>query len=198
VGTFKEYALKARPIFHVALLVAATVYVLAIPLGLVPKDNRFQLEEVALVGILAIVSSSLMDSLADITIGKEGVTARFKEIEHRQEKQEDELSRQQAEIRSLQVALQGIVTQYEMDKLVGLSKPGEFLCYYSDDLYNELKRLRALGLIINHAGTGLTSIRRDYKDKGERFDLKRFFALTDQGAEYLKLRGDLLRLGAAG
>ena len=187
-----------RPIFHAALLLLATAYVLLIPLGYVPKDNRLQVEEVVLLGLLAIISSTLMESLAGITIGKHGLTARFKEMEHRQEKQEDELTRQQAEIRSLQVALQGIVTRYQLDKLVGLSKEGEFLCHYGDDLDNELKRLRALGLISNHAGTGLSDIRRDNKDRGEMFDLKRFFYITEEGTEYLKLRGDLMRTGSHG
>jgi hypothetical protein len=114
------------------------------------------------------------------------------DITSRQERQEEELSRQQAEIRSLQVALQGIVTQYELDKLVGLDANETFLCYYSEDLYAELKRLRAMGLVRHHEGTGLTAVRKEYKDRNEKFDLKRFFYITEQGREYLKLRHQLL------
>jgi hypothetical protein len=187
--------MKARPVFHAALLVAAAVYVACIPLGLVAKGNRIQFEEVVLVGVLAILSSSLLESLADITIGREGLTARFREIEHRQAKQEGELARQKAEIRSLQVALLGIVTEYEFDKLAGLSREGAFTCYYSDDLFNELKRLRALGLIMNREGRGLRDIRRDYKDRNATFDLKDYFFITEQGAEYLNLRGEVMMLG---
>jgi len=93
----------------------------------------------------------------------------------RQESQEQTLSKQQAEIRSLQVALQGIVTQYEFDKLVGLSTDAPFPCYYSDDLYAELKRLRAMSLVHHHDGVGLSIIRKEYKDSNQQFDLKRFF-----------------------
>jgi len=108
-----------------------------------------------------------------------------------QERQQQELVQHQAQIRSLQVALQGIVTQFEFDKLIGLSSDHAFLCYYSDDLYGELKRLRAMGLIRNHEGTGLSTIRRDYKDRNEQFDLKRFFYITTAGQEYLTLRREL-------
>jgi predicted nucleotide-binding protein len=114
------------------------------------------------------------------------------DITSRQERQEEELSRQQAQIRSLQVALQGIVTQYELDKLVGLDANETFPCYYSEDLYAELKRLRAMGLVRHHEGTGLAAIRREYKDRNEQFDLRRFFYITEQGREYLKLRHQLL------
>jgi hypothetical protein len=85
----------------------------------------------------------------------------LRDIKSRQDAQGDELSRQQAQIRSLQVALQGIVTRYEFDKLVGLASHEPFMCYYSEDLYQELKRLRAMGLVRNHGGyrSGLDSAR---------------------------------------
>ncbi len=112
-------------------------------------------------------------------------------LTQRQERQQEELSTQKAQIRSLRVALQGIVTQYELDKLLGLEQPAPFLCYYSEDMYAELKRLRAMGLIQNHDNTGLSTLRRDYKDKNRQFDLHRFFFLTKDGIEYLTLRREL-------
>jgi hypothetical protein len=96
------------------------------------------------------------------------------ELTSRQNRQQQELAYQQAQIRSLEVALQGILTQYEFDKLNGLNRDEPFLCYYSDDLHAEVKRLRAMGLVSNHQGTGLGTIRRDYKGRNEQFDLKRF------------------------
>lgn len=113
------------------------------------------------------------------------------ELTSRQDRQQQELAQQQAQIRSLQVALQGIVTQYEFDKLNGLNGDKPFLCYYSEDLHAEVKRLRAMGLVNNHQGTGLGYIRRDYKDRNEQFDLKRFFYITTAGKEYLSLRREL-------
>jgi hypothetical protein len=113
------------------------------------------------------------------------------DLRSRQDVQGQELVRQQAQIRSLSVALQGIVTTYEFDKLVGLEAAAPFMCYYSEDLYQELKRLRAMGLVRHHEGTGLSAIKRDYKDRNASFDLRRFFYLTESGAEYLSLRREI-------
>ena len=113
------------------------------------------------------------------------------QITTKQEKQQQELAQHQSQIRSLQVALQGIVTQFEFDKLSGLNDDPPFLCYYSEDLYNELKRLRAMGLVQNYEGTGLSTIRRNYKDRNVQFDLKLFFRITHAGREYLSLRRNL-------
>jgi hypothetical protein len=113
------------------------------------------------------------------------------DLRSRQEVQGQELVRQQAQIRSLRVALQGIVTTYEFDKLVGLRADTPFMCYYSEDLYQELKRLRAMGLVRHHEGTGLSVLKRDYKDRHATFDLHRFFYITDSGVEYLNLRREI-------
>ena len=48
-----------------------------------------------------------------------------------------------------------------------------------------------MGLVRNHEGTGLSTIRRDYKDRPQQFDLKRFFYITPAGEEYLALRQEL-------
>ena len=106
----------------------------------------------------------------------------------RQDQQAQQLSEQDNEIRTLRMLVRGMVTRYEFEKLTGLEREGPFLCYYSDDLYDELKRLRAMGLAHHHEGTGLTDIRRRYKDRNEQFDLKRFFRITPEGREYLRTR----------
>ena len=64
------------------------------------------------------------------------------------------------------------MTRYELDKLLGLNKEGIFLCYYSDELTNEIKRLRAMDFIDNQKGVGLTDIIREYKGKNEQPDLE--------------------------
>ncbi len=113
------------------------------------------------------------------------------DIRARQDEHAQELSRQQTQIRSLQVALQGIVTKYEFDKLVGLDRNQPFVCYYSDDLYVELKRLRAMGLVHHHPGLGLGPIKARYKDRNAQFDLRDYFYITAQGREYLALRREV-------
>jgi CAP12/Pycsar effector protein, TIR domain len=131
---------------------------------------------------------SVRQVIRDLGVVETKTAKTLQEIRSRQKAHGEELSRHQAEIRSLQVALQGMVSQYEYEKLVGLEREQPFMCWYSDDLYNELKRLRALGLVLNHDGTGLGSMRREYKDKNVQFDLRRFFYITAQGREYLELR----------
>ena len=74
-----------------------------------------------------------------------------------------------------------------------MSKEEPFLCYYSDDLFNEIKRLRAMSLAKNHDGVGLSTIQRDFKNKNHQFDLKRFFYITKRGTEYLSLRSELMQ-----
>jgi len=78
---------------------------------------------------------------------------------------------------------------------VGLSNVEPFLCYYSGDLDNELRHLRAMAFVANHEGVGLTTIRRDYKDRHQHFDLKNFFYITEQGRENLNLRRELMQEG---
>jgi len=136
-------------------------------------------------------TDSIRRVVRELGLSQQKTTQAIGQLTSRQDRQQEELAQQQSQIRSLQVALQGIVTQFEFDKLIGLNQDGAFLCYYSDDLYAELKRLRAMGLVHNHDGTGLSTIRRDYKDRNEQFDLKRFFYITPAGKEYLSLRHDL-------
>jgi hypothetical protein len=140
---------------------------------------------------LGAACDGIRQAIRDLGIIDKKTSRAIGEIRSRQKLQGQELSRQQAQIRSLQVALQGIVTEYEFDKLVGLQRAEPFICYYSEDLYSELKRLRAMGLVRNHEGTGFAAIKRDYKDRDKKFDLKRYFYITANGVEYLKLRGEL-------
>jgi CAP12/Pycsar effector protein, TIR domain len=151
-----------------------------------PRDDRNRLAAVG------SACDSIRQVVRDLGVAESKTAKALGAITSRQEQQEEELSRQQAQIRSLQVALQGIVTQYELDKLVGLDAKEPFFCYFSEDLYGELKRLRAMGLVRNREGTGLSTIRRDYKDRNEQFDLHRFFFITELGREYLKLRHQLM------
>ena len=130
---------------------------------------------------------SIRDVIRDLGTSEAKTAKKVSEIQSQQNEHGQQLARQEAEIRSIRFALEGIVTKYEIKKLQALIKEEAFLCYYSDDLYNEMKRLRALSFVQNYDGVGLTDIRRDYKDKDKQFDLRRFFFVTNRGREYLKL-----------
>jgi hypothetical protein len=113
----------------------------------------------------------------------------FRELKENQQRQEGLLLDQQEQIQALRTAVRGIVTKHEYDKLVGLNQDGPFLCRYSDDMFDELKRLRALNLISHHEGTGLANMARDNKGRDLQFDLKKYFHITDEGKKYMKIRG---------
>jgi len=134
---------------------------------------------------------SLRDVIRDLGFAEVKTAQVVNDLSARQQQQERQLLEHRDAIRSLQFALQGILTQYELDKLLGLSGEVPFLCYYSNDLYNEVKRLRAMALISNYEGRGLGTIRSGYKDRNLQFDLKQFFYITDRGREYLRLRNEL-------
>jgi hypothetical protein len=136
---------------------------------------------------------SLRNVIRDLGFADTKTSKAITELTARQNQQEEQLAQQSDAIRSLQFALNGIVTDYELDKLRGLTAEPPFLCYYSEDLYSELKRLRAMSLVRNHDGVGLGTMRREFKDRDRTFDLKRFFAITEQGREYLRLRDEMAR-----
>jgi len=136
-------------------------------------------------------SASIRRAILDLGVVETKTAGALVHLRSRQDAQDKELTDQQRQIRSLHFVLQGIVTRYELDKLLGLLGDDAFMCYYSDDLYAELKRLRAIGLILHHEGTGLTDIRSRYKDRNEQFDLKRYFQITREGREYVTLRSEM-------
>jgi hypothetical protein len=135
---------------------------------------------------------SIREVIRDLGFAEAKTSQVITDIAVKQHQHEKKLVEQDASIRSLQVALNGIVTRYELDKLEGLVRDTPFMCYYSDDLYNELKRLRAIGLVGNHQGVGLAAIRGEFKDSNRQFDLKRFFFVTREGLEYLRLRREVV------
>jgi len=138
---------------------------------------------------------SIRQVIRDLGVTEAKTAKAITDLSEKQQQQQRQLGEHRDAIRSLQFALQGIVTTYEYDKLRGRVREAPFTCFYSDDLYNEMKRLRAMGLVANHEGAGLGTIRAGYKDRDLQFDLKRFFSITAQGREYLRLRDELAEDG---
>ena len=137
---------------------------------------------------VAPACDSIRQIVRTLGVSESKASAAIERLASRQDQQADQLSEQSREIRTMRMVLKGIVTRYEFDKLAGLDREEPFMCYYSDDLYQEMKRLRAMGLVNNHAGVGLRDIQRDYKDRNQQFDLKRYFLITNEGRDYLRLR----------
>jgi predicted nucleotide-binding protein len=97
----------------------------------------------------------------------------------------------ESSIRTLQLLVKGLVTEFESDKLRGLAAKGPFMVQYHDRMLDELRRLRALGYVEAQPGYGIGSIRG--ASQGETFDLKKYVRILAEGLEYLEMRGDLLR-----
>jgi CAP12/Pycsar effector protein, TIR domain len=96
-----------------------------------------------------------------------------------------------------QVALKGIVTKFELEKLRGLSGHGPFPVRYHPRMYDELRRLYALQFVAPTEGHEIGDMKSAYaRQENLEFDLKQFVYLTDDGQVYLSLLEDLMRLTA--
>jgi hypothetical protein len=143
------------------------------------------------VAAVGAACSSVRRAIQELGVSDKKVAQAIGDIRSHQQRHDYEISKQRAEIRALQFALRGIVTRCEEEKLVRLEEPGPFLCWYSNDLYNEIRRLRAMGFVENLSGVGLRNIREGFKNKNQQFDLKHFFSVAPEGREYLRLRREV-------
>jgi hypothetical protein len=167
---------------------AGALVLLTVKLVLQSQYPSLKLDDALSVGLLIIAILPWVSQLLSSAKLPGGWEFVFRELKENQQKQAGVLLDQQAQILALRTAVRGIVTKYELDKLVGLSKDGPFLCKYSDDMIDELKRLRALNLASHHEGTGVAQLARDNKGKDQQFDLKRYFYITEEGRKYLTIR----------
>ncbi len=111
----------------------------------------------------------------------------------RLEDQQQRLS--QVQLLTAQIALKGIVTRFELEKLRGLSRDGAFWVRYHPRMYDELRRLDALQFVAPADGHGLVDIRNEYaRRENLEFDLKHYVYLTDDGRTYLSLLEELMRV----
>jgi hypothetical protein len=170
-------------------ITAGALVLLSVKLWLQTLDPSLKLDDALSVGLVIV---AVLPWISELLAGAKlpgGVEVIFRDIKENQAKQEALLIQQQDQIAALRTAVRCIVTKYEHEKLMGLSKDAPFFCERSDDMFNELKRLRALDLINHHEGTGITQMKSDYQDKS-RLDLKRYFYITGEGRNYLKIRDD--------
>ena len=93
----------------------------------------------------------------------------------------------EAAIRTLRFVVRGIVTNWEAEKLEGLSRPTPFIVRFSRQMVSELARLRALGYVRVTPGHTITSL-HERDGNSDEFDLKQYFDITQPGLEYLRLR----------
>jgi hypothetical protein len=186
----RESKSAAYPLWVAGGVTAGALVLLAVKLWLQALYPSLTLDDALSVGLLIVAVLPWLAQLLSSAKLPGGWEFIFREIKENQEKQGDMLLNQREQIQALRTAVRGIVSKHEFDKLVGLSKDEPFLCKYSDDMFHELKRLRALNLICHHEGTGLAQMARDYKGKDVHFDLKRYFYILEAGRQYLRIGGD--------
>jgi hypothetical protein len=133
------------------------------------------------------VASALGPSCDSIRIAIEALgqaeAKTAQKLTHLQARQEDI----ESTVRTLQIVVRGILTEWEYEKLQGLARQQPFLVRFHNKMLDELYRLRALGYVTAAPGRTISSIRgRD--GTGEEFDLKEYIQITPAGQDYLTLR----------
>lgn len=94
-------------------------------------------------------------------------------------------SKQQSDIDTLKFLVGHFVSDYELNHLRRLASAEPFTIKKDNSssfFENEMRRLRALGLIAGYPGKGIRSL---FQSDG---DVKQHFYITENGREYLKLR----------
>jgi hypothetical protein len=98
----------------------------------------------------------------------------------------------ESSLRTVQIVIKGLVTEFEYEKLIGLAGPIPFMVQFHNSMVEELNRLDAIRYVRPAPGYGIESVREcDGTDR--KFDLKRYVQITDDGLEYLRFRDELLR-----
>lgn len=157
------------------------------------------LDDAASVGLLVLAALPWLSTLLTNAKLPGGWEFAFREVVREQKRTKDQvdehktqtkkqLDKQQRQIRTLQVAVRGIVTVHEYEKLRGLNQGHEFMVHYSEDMHAELKRLRALDFIRNEGNATLSQMRAEHYNSPHDYDLKRYFGITGDGREYLSIR----------
>jgi Predicted nucleotide-binding protein containing TIR-like domain len=93
----------------------------------------------------------------------------------------------ESNVRTLQIVVRGLVTDWEYEKLQGLASQQPFLVRFHNKMLDELYRLRAVGYVTPQPGRTISSM-REKDGTGNEFDLREYIQITPAGQDYLKLR----------
>lgn len=162
-----------------ALLLLAVGYLIAVPLGVVARENRLGTPEIVLgVALIAAVAFAAQTSysLTALSVGSSGISADFaRSIEERTDGLESAVSKLDDEVSELFLHT---MAPSMFENLAKLTKPG-FDYVLSDGLRRELLHLRDVGYIENFA---LEQI------PGTGPDLTAYIQITAAGERFVRLR----------
>lgn len=128
----------------------------------------------------------LIGSLLILTLSERLLKFRLGPVSGEFEKITKRIDEQQKMIDALRTAVEGVVTKYEYEKLVGLGADGPFLCWFHDNLPSEMKRLYDHGFV-KEAKHG-SGPKLSHQNRDEEFDLKVYYRIDEPGERYLELR----------
>jgi len=151
--------------------------------GVTNAVYRWPREDGSYRGAVGAACDSIRDVIRDLGVSDAKVQSQIRDIKSRQEFAESQL-------RTLQIVVRGLVTEWEYEKLRGLASDGPFMVRFHNDMYDELKRLDAIRYVKPRPGYGIISI-RERDGRGIEFDLRQYVEITNDGLEYLKLRDRL-------
>ena len=133
---------------------------------------------------LSPTCTPIIKAIRALGFSQQRTQEQIRRLENRQETTESRL-------RTIQIVIKGLVTEFEHEKLRGLATNGPFMVQFHNSMIAELNRLDAIQYVRPKPGYGIESIRKqDGTDK--KFDLKQYVEITDNGLEYLSLKRELL------
>jgi hypothetical protein len=169
-------------VLKVLLLLVIVAYLALIPLGLIGAENRLGLPELVLVAALLLSIPDVVANLAKISVSATGFSAEF----------QSRLTSVEASVHTLQLIVDGLVSEWERGLLLGLARPEPFMVEFHNHMVVELYRLDALGYVKPNLDAGIEAIRAH--DGGKpAFNLHQYVRITAQGLKYLELRDELAR-----
>jgi hypothetical protein len=149
-------------------------------------------------GLIALAVLPWLSSILDTAELPGGWKMKFREVEHEQQ-------RLDREIQWLKFLTRNFLTGYEVEHLQKFAADGSFWFEFDSGtktyFERELRRMLDLNLVERLPGTGVGALlhNRDgvvNKNGKDMKDVKQYLRITEQGREYLKMRGQLAE-GAA-
>jgi hypothetical protein len=163
-----------RRFLLVGLLTSATVYLVFIPLGLIPNESRFGFVEALILLLVLVFGTGVLERLERFAISDKGVEIELKRLEARQGELSDD-------IRALRFLFANFLPRAERGHLWGLYLDKPFPFTKSRWFEAELRNLRALEMIRANRGVTVAGL-------PESGDLKEFFTITESGKWFITQR----------
>jgi len=170
-----------RMMFNVLVIGVVLVYIILIVFGKVGTAARLGWQEFVLVMFVFLFVEGFFSRIAELSLGKEGITFQLNSIQATQKVQKSDLA-------VIRTALTGLVTKYEFLHLTHLNSPSPYFCKFGYIFFDEVRRLDSIQFIRPLRSGGFNAIKSDHEWNPNEFDLKQYMEITEEGRNYLKAR----------